>query len=653
MSVQFGRCNFDGRPVDRNYLEKVNRIITPCGSDDGGCYSQPNIGILYRALHTTKESRRERQPHISQSGAVITWDGRLDNRDELIRSLRTVLTTSSTDVAIVAAAYEEWGNDCFAKLIGDWALSIWDANARALILAKDPIGTRHLYYSADQDQVTWSTILDPLVLFAGKSFALCEEYIAGWFSFFPAAHLTPYVGIHSVPPSSSVLFRTGKQTNSKYWEFDPGKSIRYRTDAEYEEHFRAVFAEAVRRRLRSDRPILAELSGGMDSSSIVCMADTIIARGSGETPRLDTVSYLNDSEPNWNERPYFTKVEEKRGRTGCHIDVSKLESFRFEFGSERFPATPGSGRRLNEASRQFAACLNSQGNRVVLSGIGGDEVTGGVPTPAPELEDLLARGQFRTLVHQLKVWALNQRKPWFYLFFEAARRFFPPAFVGVPKRRRPVHWLNPQFVKRNRAALEGYPSRVKLFGAPPSFQENLSTLHGLRRQFGCLVANIEPSYERRYPFVDRSLLEFLLSIPLEQLVRPGQRRSLMRRALVGIVPDELLNRKRKAFVARAPIGLMSPDARSGGPTEIVKDMVSSRLGMVDSTVLSETLRRVGRGSEVPLAPLIRTLNIESWLRTVTNWKLPDQRQVICARDSVLRPKTGDADGVAFLGSSAS
>src|SRR6202035_132686 len=97
--------------------------------------------------------------------------------------------------------------------------------------------------------------------------------------------------------------------------------IHYRSDAEYEEHFRFCFTESVKRRLRSDSPVLAELSGGMDSSSIVCMADQILARGKGETPRLDTLSYYDDSEPNWNERPYFTKVEEKRGRAGCHIDV--------------------------------------------------------------------------------------------------------------------------------------------------------------------------------------------------------------------------------------------------------------------------------------------------------------------------------------------
>src|SRR6267378_5379454 len=399
MSVQFGRWNFDGKPVDRDYLEKAKASIAPYGPDDAGSYSKGNISILYHAFHTTKESRRETHPHVTASGAILTWDGRLDNRTDLIRHLRDIVTAASTDVAIVAAAYEYWGSDCFAMLIGDWALSLWDPHTRSLILAKDPIGTRHLYYSFDNDQVTWSTVLDPLVLFAGKTFALCEEYIAGWFSFFPATHLTPYVGIHAVPPSSYVLISPGKHTVNKYWDFDPGKRIHYRTDSEYEEQFRTVFGEAVRRRLRSDSPILAELSGGMDSSSIVCMGDAIIAHGAAETPRLDTVSYYNEDEPNWNERPYFTKVEEKRGRSGCHIEVRSDDSFRLDFDSDRFAATPGAGNRPNESAKKLAACVTSNEARVLLSGIGGDEVTGGVPTPLPELENLLATARFGILVH--------------------------------------------------------------------------------------------------------------------------------------------------------------------------------------------------------------------------------------------------------------
>jgi asparagine synthase (glutamine-hydrolysing) len=309
VSVQFGRWDFDGRLADREHLAKVEEMVAPYGSDGGDAYIKEGVGILYRAFHTTKESRKEIQPLVTPSGAVLTWDGRLDNRAELIRESKGSRDARSTDVSIVAAAYERWGTGCFAKLIGDWALSIWNPSERSLILAKDPVGTRHLYYSLDSDQVSWSSIIDPLVLLGGKDFRLEEEYIAGWLSFFPATHLTPYVGIHSVPPSASVIIRTEKHTVRKYWDFDPGRRIRYRTDAEYEEHFRTVFGESVRRRLRSDSPILAELSGGIDSSSIVCVADTIIDRGAAETPRLDTLSYYDDSEPNWNERPYFTKVD--------------------------------------------------------------------------------------------------------------------------------------------------------------------------------------------------------------------------------------------------------------------------------------------------------------------------------------------------------
>jgi len=357
----------------------------------------------------------------------------------------------------------------------------------------------------------------------------------------------------------------------------------------------------------------------MDSSSIVCMADTIIARGSAETPRLDTVSYYNDSEPNWNERPYFTKVEEKRGRTGCHIDAGKQESFKFEFDSDHFAATPGSVDRPNEAAKQFAACMISGGNRVVLSGIGGDEVTGGVPTPTPELEDLLARGQFRMLAHQLKVWALNKRKPWFHLLFEAARSFFPPTLFGVPKHKQAAPWLDPQFVKRNRGALRGYQSRVKLLGPLPNFQDSLGTLEGLRRRLGSDALLQSLPDEKRYPYLDRSLLEFMYAVPREQLVRPGQRRSLMRRALAGIVPDEILNRKRKAFVSRRSLVTISTEWNS--IVQMTKHMTTSFFWIVDPQDFIEALQKARRGEVVPLVPLLRTLAVETWLAHVMQWRL--------------------------------
>ena len=614
MSLQFGKCNFDCETIDRNDLEQVRPLLAPYGPDAEGCLCRGSAAILYRAFCTTKESRNEVQPHTSVSGSVITWDGRLDNRKELFDQMDAKLSPACTDVEIVGAAYDHWGNGCFSKLIGDWALSIWNPQDRTVTLAKDSVGTRHLYYCAQSDRATWCTILDPLFLFARHKFTLDEEYIAGWLSFLPAAHLTPYVGIHAVPPSCFVRLGRNLRQITRYWDFDPNRQTQYRTDGEYEEHFRHVFRESVRRRIRSDLPVLAELSGGMDSSSIVCTADAIIADGLAECPRLDTVSYYDDSEQNWNERPYFTKIEEKRGHKGWHIDLHPEKSGNLIAENISFAPTPGSMTGPGTINDELRVCLLSQGNRVVLSGIGGDEVTGGVPTPTQELADLVATGRLGSLATRLKLWALAQRRPWLHLLTETLKEFLPLGLRSVPEMKRPPFWLASDFANRHRTALRGYDKRLKVFGPLPSFQDNLATLDSLRRQIGCDGLSQDPLYETRYPFLDRSLLEFLFSIPREQLVRPGQRRSLMRRALLGIVPGEVLNRRRKAYVERAPLLALSNEA-----AELIqksREMAITAAGILDASLFSNVLQKARDGQMVPIVTLIRTLHLESWLRAV-------------------------------------
>lgn len=611
MSVQFGKCNFDGKPVDPHELEEARSMLAPYGPDGEGYLCQDNLGIVFRAFHSTREARRETQPHVAKSGAVITWDGRLDNREDLIESLGGDFSRDSTDLEIVAAAYDRWGTHTLRELIGDWALSVWNPSDQSLVLAKDFAGTRHLYYAVQNNQVTWCTILDPLVLSAACSFKLEEEYIAGWLSFFPATHLTPYVGIHAVPPSSFARLTRGTRKVTKYWDFDPAKKIRHRTDGEYEEHFRAAFAESVRRRLRSDSPVLAELSGGMDSSSIVCMADEILRHREAEAPHLETVSYYNDSEPNWNERPYFEKVEAKRGRIGLHIDVGVEPNVDNDDQNCPFAVTPASG---GAADQDFIRYLISRGCRVLLSGTGGDEVTGGVPTPLPELADLIARAQFRQLAHQLKAWALDKRVPWFHLFFGAARRFLPVGLVSIPSHKLPAPWLDSDFVRRNWSALQGYETTLSLLGAMPSFQENISTFDGLRRQLACDPLPSPPCAQKTYPYLDRDLLEFLYAVPREQLVRPGQRRSLMRRALVGIVPDEILNRRRKAYASRAPLATISEDWAH--LEQMSRVLICSELGIMNQQKFEEAITAARRGHEVLVVLLMRTIAIETWLRSM-------------------------------------
>ncbi len=135
MSVQAGIWNFDGRPVDRKLLENLSGSLRQQGPDGESRYVDGSVALLYRPFHTTAESRREKQPYVSRGGFVLTWDGRLDNREVLIADLRSDLDASPTDLAIVTAAFDRWDTDCFRRIVGDWAVSIWKPEQRELLLA--------------------------------------------------------------------------------------------------------------------------------------------------------------------------------------------------------------------------------------------------------------------------------------------------------------------------------------------------------------------------------------------------------------------------------------------------------------------------------------------------------------------------------------
>jgi asparagine synthase (glutamine-hydrolysing) len=260
MSVQSGIWNFDLRPLDQNLLINISRGIAEYGPDGEGTYFDTSLGMLYRAFHTTPESRLEHQPLVTATGEVMTWDGRLDNRDELLAELRDKVADDKTDISLVAAALGQWGEDGFAKLIGDWAVVIWNPRSRKLILARDYVGVRHLFYYRRPASVLWCTDLKTLAS-CGDHFNLCDEYFAGFLALWPDAHLTPYTEIRAVPPGHFVRISDASVSVQAYWEFNPGVATRYKTDREYEEHFRQLFRHAVQQRLRWSRLVVHSLHG--------------------------------------------------------------------------------------------------------------------------------------------------------------------------------------------------------------------------------------------------------------------------------------------------------------------------------------------------------------------------------------------------------
>jgi asparagine synthase (glutamine-hydrolysing) len=629
MSVLFGIWNFDHAGITAEYLAGIRSALSSYSSDGKSEYSGCDIHLIHLPFHVTRESEGDTQPFVTLSGQVLLWDGRLDNQQELIGSLRKELRGDLSDAAIAAAALESWGTDGLRKLVGDWALSLWNPKEQSVVLAKDFLGARQLYYTVDRNSFAWSTLIDPLLL-PNKPFQLQEEYLAGWLSQFPAAQLTPFAGIHAVPPSSVVFFRRAKVTVRRYWDFDPGKRIRYRDDREYEEHFRNVFGESVRRRLRSSTPVLAELSGGMDSSSIVCMADALMAHGFVGTPRLDTISYFDDSETNWNEVPFFARVEQQRGRAGRHVALDFRTQWRSSFDHRSFAATPGSGVRLND-NGGYHQSLRSGEYRVLLQGVGGDEVLGGVPAATPELADLLRAGNVRVFLRQLTAWALVCKIPVFHLFADTIRQFFLPRRVSIGT----IPWLRSDFARRNAEVLRGYDRRFTVFGPQPSFQANLAALDSLRRQLASRGLSPGEKVERRYVYLDRDLLEFLYAIPREQVLRPGQRRSLMRRALVGIVPDEILKRKRKAFITRAPVVTILQEWTY--LQTLTDNMVCAHAGIVDAAAFRRSLGKASYGEDIPVVPALRTVLLEAWLAHLLRWNPGAGLREIRVGDRVIGP----------------
>lgn len=613
MTAHFGLWNFAGAPVTPAQLSRVKSILGRLSARTLTEVSDTEICFLHQP--TGGESRTA-QPFRSKSGCLLCWDGRLDNRAELREMLGSGDQQTGSDAELVAAACDRWGTLAFRKLIGDWSLALWNPRDRTLILAKDFLGSKPLYFQANASSLRWSNLLDPLALASSTRPALDEEYLAGWFARFPATHLTPYVGIHTVPPSSYFVFRDGQPLQQTHWEFDSGKRILYRNPADYEEQFREVFARSVARRLRSRTPVLAELSGGMDSSSIVCMADRILSQGQAEAPRLDTISYFDDSEPNWDERSFFRIVEERRGRTGLHILVNFHDNLHPQFPTDRFAATPAAGTSLGGRDSNSGG-VRSGAYEVLLQGIGGDEVLGGIPAASPELADLLASLKWRVFTRSLLAWALAMRVPVTHLASEAVREL-----LSLPPRPNLLcvfPWLQPEFVRRNRDALEGYERNPRRgVKGRPSFRANLAALEDLRRHVGCLTAaSATENLERRYPYLDRDLLEFIYAIPRDEVIRPHERRSLMRRALRGVVPEEILNRKRKAFISRGPVVALRADLEA--LLQDTSHMLLSDLGVVKAAKLQQSLKQAAEGQAIPVLPLLRAILLEAWLRHISEW----------------------------------
>jgi asparagine synthase (glutamine-hydrolysing) len=612
MSIVFGAMHTEERAVEESELIVLAQATERYAQDGTSTRASGRIGMGFQPYYTHQRSRLETEPIQDPRGNMLTFDGRLDNHRELNRVLG-LSENKIEDSRIVLAAYERWGEGCFARLVGDWAVVLWSHESRSLYLARDHAGSRTLYFEHKNGNIHWSTYLETL-LAREKGRELDAYYAASYLACQPTRDLTPYQGIGSVPPGHYARFHAGSVTIKAYWQPTIEYKIICKGDGEYEERFRALFEQSVRRRTGEGAPIMAELSGGMDSTSIVCMSDRLRrAAGAMSSQLIDTISYYDDSEANWNDSDYFSVVEMQRGKMGIHFPVSfGNRTFLSIPESDSIRAFPGADSYSSVQEQLFEDAVARRGYRSILSGVGGDEVLGGVPNPLPELADLLVGGDLSVLLKRTLAWCLPNRTPAIHMLVNTI------GYIASLHTRPRVDmaatpWLFQTGTGSLLERIRDTREVDKFTGFSPSQIGNgIGWWKLLETLPSCCPGN-RTRLEFRYPYLDRDLVEFLFSIPREQLLKPGRRRSLMRRALTGIVPEQVLERRRKASIIRGPLALIQREFQT--LKALFAEPLIARYGLVDTARLDRCLELAANGSKPEYWPgLIRMAFFEIWLQ---------------------------------------
>jgi len=609
MSVIFGILNRDRRSVKEVEMAQLAQLTERHAPDCTSLHIYCELAMGFQAYHTHARSRLETQPVKDIHGNVLAFDGRLDNYMDLC-GLLGIRAHETPDSLIVLKAFERWGEDCFTQLVGDWSLSLWVAETKSLYLARDHAGTRTLYFEDTGKHILWSTYLDTFVQ-SERMRKLDEQFAVSYLACQPIGEQTPYKGVRSVPPAHVLKFKPDQTVSVPFWQPLFRDRILYRTDAEYERHFFSLFRQAVARRADSSDPVIAQLSGGMDSTAIVSISDFIRReRGAAPEQLIDTVSYYDDSEPNWNEKPYFSAVERKRGKVGVHVATSYLA--RTLEPPDPAYMLPGSDGSALAAEVALEESLGRGRYRAILSGIGGDELLGGPINPLPELADYLARGNIGLFLSKGVDWCVSEKASLVRLLpniiFSAGRLYWPP-------RRTTLH-LAPWLTPRAKSILPG-PEALGTVSLRflPSSVDGARTWSTIQETQPHRFSGVNVRYEYRYPLLDRDLVDFLLRVPPQQIRRPGNRRSLMRRALQQLVIPEVLERKRKAFSARGT-SLFIADHRAAIDALFHGSKLGA-IGYVDETRLRALLHQGTGALSVWTRSLMRTIELELWLRSCT------------------------------------
>jgi asparagine synthase (glutamine-hydrolysing) len=565
VSAVVGVYYTSGKTVDQSTVRQMLDSLAHRGSDGTGIWGEGPIALGHRMRWTTPESLAEKQPVLNQRGDLaITADARIDNREELMAGLKLCGEPSSvSDSQLILAAYEKWGEACPRNLLGDFAFAIWDGRRRALFCARDYFGVKPFYYCLSNGLFSFASEIKALLLLPNLSSHLNELKIA--YHLQPELleqdkELTFYQEIFRLPPANTMTIDIDAAERHRYWSLDPDRELRLKSDDEYSDRFRETFKEAVRCRLRSAFDVGSTLSGGLDSSSIACTARDLLADGCDH--RLHTFSAIFPDLPERerrkiDERKFVDAVVAMGGLTPHYIRadcLSPLEDMQRVFWHED-EVVMGPNLYLHWHIYRAA---ERYGVRVLLDGIDGDST---VSHGVGYLAELASQGRWISLVKEgMELSRITNRRlsPWKIIWEYGCRPVIPQKYKWIWRRMRgraqfrelSNSIVNPAFAKRvdlterRRALLEKQAS-----SAVTARQEHWQGLNSGLLPYVLEMADKAAcafSIDPRYPFCDRRLVEFCLAIPASQKLRNGWTRMIMRRAMAGILPNEVRWRAGKA-----------------------------------------------------------------------------------------------------------
>ncbi len=566
--------------IDPAALNRAVALLRHRGPDDEGRFATANVAFGFRRLAILDLSPAGHQPMQSRDGAVtVMHNGEVYNflelREELQRRGHTF--TSASDTEVILAAYLQWGDGCFARFNGMWAMAIWDERTKTLVLSRDRFGEKPLY---------WHDAPDGRILFASEIKAILaqidrtpppnEQLLFDYlvYAFHDHTEQTFFSGIQQLLPGHTMTVRDGKSTIRPYWTLAPA-NVRVRSLDDAGEQFRALLTDSIRLRLRSDVPLGSCLSGGLDSSAIVLLAHQLLDAGGAHRGQKTFTACAED--PRYDERTY-SRLVNRMTNADQHEVFPAAAEFRavlpklLHHQEEPFLSMSIFAQwKVMEAAR-------AAGITVLLDGQGGDEVLAGyVPFFAALFADRLRAGRLGAMAREWRAF-LRQHPRSRYDILPTFALLALPQWAGRlayrASGRKELRALQPAF----RSKYFRYPKIPRVTGSLLKNQmHRLLTTTGVRALLHYEDRNAMAfSVESRVPFLDHRLAEFALGLPDAFLLGGGETKRVLRAGLRNVLPVAIHNRHLKmGFVVpqqewlRTTLrkdwqdALLSPDARIG------------------------------------------------------------------------------------------